>query len=47
MPIVLQHLETGELIGGTCGKDSIEETLAVVNSGIGRGCSLEVKYDDH
>jgi len=42
MPIVLQHQESGELIGGVCRLDSIDETLAIINSGIGKGCSLEV-----
>jgi len=43
MPIVLQHRQTGEIFGGTCGLDSTEETLSIIESGIGRGCSLEIE----
>lgn len=41
MPIVLRA-ESGKRIHGWCGKNSIEETRAIVQRGIGKGCSYEV-----
>jgi len=47
MPIVLQHPQTCDFRGGTCGKDSLTETFAIIEAGIGKGCSLEIDRQHH
>jgi len=42
MPIVMQDPTTGELYGGTCALDSFTETMAVIESGFGKGCTLKL-----
>jgi len=42
MPIVKMN-EEGLIIGGTCGKNSTAEKLAIIEKGIGRGCSLKLE----
>lgn len=41
MPIILVNDE-GLMVRGTCGKDSPAETRAIIERGIGQGCSLEL-----
>jgi len=43
MPIVMQQRGTAAIRGGVCRKDSFEETMAIIEVGIGRGCSLKVE----
>jgi len=47
MPIVLQHPATGEIRGGVCRLDSTAETLSIIETGIGKGCSLEIDRTEH
>jgi len=42
MRIVMQDPSTGLAVDGTCALNTEEETKAVIDRGIGRGCSLEV-----
>lgn len=42
MPIIMQDPSTGLSIDGTCALNTEEETKAVIDRGIGKGCSLEV-----
>jgi len=42
MPIVMQQRGTGAIRGGVCRKDSFEETMAIIEVGIGKGCSLKL-----
>lgn len=41
MPIVLMD-DKGHAIGATCGKGSLEEDMAIVERGVGKGCSMKV-----
>jgi len=42
MPIVMQQRGTAAITGGVCRKDSFDETMAIFETGIGKGCSLQV-----
>jgi len=39
MPIELLG-PNGKVMAGTCRKDSVSETVAIVENGVGKGCSL-------
>jgi len=43
MPIVLQHAASGSIRGGVCSLNSSAETLAIIETGLGKGCSLEIE----
>jgi len=43
MPIILQHPADGSIRGGTCRLNSVAETLSIIETGFGKGCSLEIK----
>jgi len=42
MPIILQHPTDGSIRGGTCRLNSTAETLSIIETGFGKGCSLKV-----
>jgi len=42
MPIVMQQRGTGDITGGVCRKDSFDETMVILETGIGKGCSLKL-----
>lgn len=42
MPIVLRDESRRLVAEKFCGKDSPEETQAIIEKGIGKGCSMEV-----
>jgi len=42
MPIVMQHPTTLDIRGSVCALDSSAETLAIIETGFGKGCSLEI-----
>jgi len=43
MPIVLQHPTTADIHGGTCALNSTAETMAIIETGFGKGCSLAIE----
>jgi len=43
MPIVMQQPGTGDIAGGVCALDSFAETMTILETGIGKGCSLEIE----
>ena len=42
MPIILQH-KNGSVRGSVCRLNSSAETLAIIETGFGKGCSLEIE----
>lgn len=45
MPIVLMD-DKGRVVSARCGKGSLSEDMAIVERGIGKGCSMEVVKGD-